>query len=257
MPRGRRLTFGSPFPPPPSARGTRPGSPSGTSAAAIWSSGEFRLAEAVPTFALSVYGRHGRLPAMSALLLAAGLVLVARGRQLEVSGSTWRLAGPGLAGLMLGLAVLAPAAIRGVPRWAWLLLILGLVPWGRGRPGGAAAAPRGVRPPPRDRERRARRRRARRVPGRRGVRAPRRVPGRSVGAAHRDAAPRQPGAAAAAQLARLRRARVPAREARGRLPDRDPRRLPVHQRAALPPLRGRDRRPAERAPAAERHATRP
>jgi hypothetical protein len=98
-----------------------------------------RLAEAVPTFALSVYGRHGRLPAMSALLLAAGLVLVARGRQLEVSGSTWWLAGPGLAGLMLGLAVLAPAAIRGVPRWARLLLILGLAPWGRGRPDGAAA----------------------------------------------------------------------------------------------------------------------
>ena len=95
----------------------------------------------MPTFALSVYGRHGRLHAMSALLLAAGLVLVARGRQLEVSGSTWWLAGPGLADLMLGLAVLAPAAIRGVPRWAWLLLILGLglAPWGRGRPDGAAA----------------------------------------------------------------------------------------------------------------------
>ncbi len=96
----------------------------------------FRLAEARPTFALSLYGRHGRLPAVSALLLAAGLVLVARGRQLDVSGSSRRFAGPSLAGLMLGLAVLAPAALRGVPRWAWLLLILGLVPWGRGRAGG-------------------------------------------------------------------------------------------------------------------------
>jgi lysophospholipase L1-like esterase len=98
-----------------------------------------RLAEAAPTFALSLYGRHGRLPAVSALLLAAGLVLVFRGRQLDVLRSAWPLAGPGLAGLMLGLAVLAPAALHGVPRWAWLLLVIGLVPWGRGRASGAAA----------------------------------------------------------------------------------------------------------------------
>jgi len=97
-----------------------------------------RLAEARPSFGLSFYGRHGRLPAVSALLLATGLVLVARGRQLAVAGSAWRFAGPALAGLMLGLAMLAPGAVRGVPRWAWLLLILGLLPWGRGHADDAA-----------------------------------------------------------------------------------------------------------------------
>ena len=94
-----------------------------------------RLAEATPTFALGLFARGGRFPAGSALLLGAGLALLVRSRQLDAPGRPWRIVGPGLAVVVLGLAVVAPAAARGVPRWAWLLVILSLVPWGRGRPG--------------------------------------------------------------------------------------------------------------------------
>jgi lysophospholipase L1-like esterase len=104
-----------------------------------------RLAEARPMFALGHYGRHGRFPAVSALLIGAGLVLVARGRWLAGPGAAGRLLGPGLAGLALASAVLAPAALRGVPRGAWLALIFGLLPWSRAgvrRRAGRAAGPR-------------------------------------------------------------------------------------------------------------------
>ena len=121
----------------------------------------------------------------------------------------WRLAGPSLAGLMLGLAVVAPAAIRGVPRWAWLLLILGLVPWGRGRPGGRRAPADGASSAARSRTARSS-----------SSPSPSRWSSRSTRSAtafrddpwarsSRGAAPRR-AAAAEAQLARLRGARVPA-----------------------------------------------
>jgi lysophospholipase L1-like esterase len=105
-----------------------------------------RLVEALPSVSLDRLGQGGRLPAVSAVLLAAGLGLVLSGRLVRPGGDDggirWRRAlGPALGLLLLGLAVAAPAATRGVPRAAWVLLILGLLPMGKGG-AGPAAAPR-------------------------------------------------------------------------------------------------------------------
>jgi GDSL-like Lipase/Acylhydrolase family len=104
-----------------------------------------RLVEALPSFSLSHLQLGGRFPAVSAILLAAGLALLlgARLRRLDEGTRSWRRAlGPALGLLLLSLAVAAPRATRGIPRWAWLFLIVGLLPLGRGhaRP---VTAPRG------------------------------------------------------------------------------------------------------------------
>jgi lysophospholipase L1-like esterase len=98
-----------------------------------------RLIETVPTFSLGQLGLRGRFSPVSASILAIGLGLLLRARLLSVVDGTRRRAarsalGPGLGLLILGLAVAAPVATRGVPRWAWLLLVLGVLPLGRRPP---------------------------------------------------------------------------------------------------------------------------
>src|SRR5262249_39458603 len=95
-----------------------------------------RLVEVVPTFSLSHFGLGGPFSPVSAGFLAAGPGLLLRARVLragiDAGGRSLRRAlGPGLGLLILGLAVAAPAALRITPRWAWVLLILGVVPMGR------------------------------------------------------------------------------------------------------------------------------
>jgi lysophospholipase L1-like esterase len=96
-----------------------------------------RLVEVLPSFSLSHLRLGGRFPAVSAVLMAAGLALLLGARLGRLGDGTrsWRRAlGPALGLLLLGLAVAAPRATRGIPRWAWLLLIVGLLPLGRGHP---------------------------------------------------------------------------------------------------------------------------
>jgi lysophospholipase L1-like esterase len=95
-----------------------------------------RLAEALPSFSVSHLRLDGRFPAVCGAVLAVGLAFLLRGR-LEGPGGGgatrgWRRAsGPALGLLILGLAVAAPAGMRALPRWAWLLLILSVLPLGR------------------------------------------------------------------------------------------------------------------------------
>jgi GDSL-like lipase/acylhydrolase family protein len=95
-----------------------------------------RLAEARPTISASHLRRAGRLPVASATLLAAGLALLLWGRLTRPDGGgrtfAWlRAAGPALGLLLLSVAASAPAVLRALPHWAWLLLILGVLPLGR------------------------------------------------------------------------------------------------------------------------------
>src|SRR5262249_6585110 len=95
--------------------------------------------EALPSFAVSSLRLNGRFPAMSGTLLAAGLVFFLRGRLEAQRGGAvahwWRRArGPALWLLILGVAVAAPVSLGAIPRWTGLLLILGVLPLGRGRP---------------------------------------------------------------------------------------------------------------------------
>jgi hypothetical protein len=105
-----------------------------------------RLIEVLPSLSLSHLRLGGRFPAVSAVLLAAGLALLLGVRLGRLGDGTrsWRRAlGPALGLLLLGLAVAAPRATRGIPRWAWLLLIVSLLPLGRGHPR-PVTAPRGA-----------------------------------------------------------------------------------------------------------------
>ena len=103
-----------------------------------------RVFEAVPSLSLDRLGLSGRFPALSAVVLAGGLGLLLCGRLLRPGGDggrPWRRAlGPGLGLLLLGLAVAAPSPTRGVPRGVWLVLILSLLPLGRGRAGPATVS---------------------------------------------------------------------------------------------------------------------
>jgi lysophospholipase L1-like esterase len=103
-----------------------------------------RLIEARPSFSPARLIHDGRFPVVSAMFLAAGLGLLLWTRLLPggdgLTGHSWRrAAGPGLGLLLLGVAVAAPSVTRSVPRAAWLLLILLLLPMGRGGPRPAAA----------------------------------------------------------------------------------------------------------------------
>ncbi len=103
-----------------------------------------RLMETLPSFSVSHLRLGGRFPTVSAALLALGLALLLRARLQggETGARPWRRAlGPALGLLLLGLAVAAPKAARGIPRWAWLLLIVGFLPLGRGQ-SSSATAPR-------------------------------------------------------------------------------------------------------------------
>ena len=110
-----------------------------------------RLVEARPSFGAGHLGLGGRFPAVSAAFLAVGLGLLLR-RRLELTGSSsgmdrWRrVLGPGLGLVLLSLAVAAPSFARGIPRWAWLLLILSVLPLGRrrARPAAAPRSPKAV-----------------------------------------------------------------------------------------------------------------
>jgi hypothetical protein len=105
-----------------------------------------RLVEAVPTFSLHQLGLWGVFPWESAALLAGGLGLVLRARLLRATGGTrgrraHAALGPAMGVLILVVAVVAPAALHGIRRWAWLLLILAVLPLGR-RSARAAPTPR-------------------------------------------------------------------------------------------------------------------
>jgi hypothetical protein len=92
-----------------------------------------QLVEARPSISASHLRRAGRLPVASAALLTVGLALLLWGR-LDGAWRTraWRRAvGPALGLLLLSVAVSAPAVLRALPHWAWLLLILGVLPLGR------------------------------------------------------------------------------------------------------------------------------
>ena len=103
-----------------------------------------RLIEAWPSFSPTRLTHGGRFPVVSAVALAVSLGLFLWMR-LHAEGDglarhPWRRAlGPGLGLLLLGVAVAAPAVTRSVPRGAWLLLILLLLPMGRGDPRPATA----------------------------------------------------------------------------------------------------------------------
>jgi hypothetical protein len=95
-----------------------------------------RLVEEAPTFSLHQLGLWGVFPWQSAAVLAGGLGLVLRARLLRAAGRTrgrraHAAVGPAMGVLILVLAVVAPAAVHGVRRWAWLLLILAVLPLGR------------------------------------------------------------------------------------------------------------------------------
>ena len=103
-----------------------------------------RLIDARPSFSTAQFARSGRFPFISAAFLALGLGLLLRTRLPDAGDGppehSWRRAvGPGLGLLLLGVAVAAPTVTRSVPRGAWLLLILLLLPVGRGGPRPAAA----------------------------------------------------------------------------------------------------------------------
>jgi hypothetical protein len=105
-----------------------------------------RLIEAWPAFSLSHLARSGHFPTVSAALLAIGLGF-RLGTRLQGAGDesrrSWPQAlGPAMGLLILGLAVAGPAATRALPRWAWLLLVLSVLPLGRRRPPRATVASR-------------------------------------------------------------------------------------------------------------------
>jgi GDSL-like Lipase/Acylhydrolase family len=98
-----------------------------------------RLVEEVPSFSFSPLRRAGRLPLGSAAFLAAGLAFLLRSRLLRVAVgpgmSSWRpTLGPALGLVLSSLAVALPQIGPGVPHWAWLLLIVSVLPLGRGQP---------------------------------------------------------------------------------------------------------------------------
>jgi lysophospholipase L1-like esterase len=104
-----------------------------------------RLSEARPAFSPSLLRLGGPYPAVSAALLAAGLGCLLRGRLRRardgLGAPAWRRGlGPALGVLILGLAVAAPAGTAAVPRWAYLLLILSVLPLGA-RPATVRRAP--------------------------------------------------------------------------------------------------------------------